>query len=216
MSFYPYALFDMDGTLLDSMQYWSQIAVEALSSVGVNPTPELMQAIQTMSVAKAIVYVKNMHLGEAVDAMTAADVYALMGAHYLNGDVTVRPGVIDLLDRMKREGSRMAIATTTPRVLTLPALEKHGLSGYFEFVLTADEYPHAKKTPDMFFGAAARFGCHAEEMVIFEDTLRSVETAKSIGMKTVVTEDPWQSAVKEELFALADEYYTDGFLTKVK
>lgn len=211
-----YAIFDMDGTLVDSMGYWLGLIDEVLTLLPptVSLSEEARAKIQTMGLRRARKYLESLNV---VDDGTFSEekTVELMRKHY-ETDVAVRDGVRELLGMLKASGVRMVIATLTPRSLVELCLERNGLSEYFEALYTADEYPEGKREPRIFLDIMEHFGVSAEEIWLFEDSLYSARTAKALGMRIAVTEDETQRENFPALYALADAYYTDGFTKRKK
>ncbi len=211
-----YAIMDMDGTLVDSMKQWMGVVEEALSLLppDVDIPPEAMEKIPTMGIGSARDYLKSLHI-DADYAFGEEKVMEIMRAHYEN-DVTVRPGVRGLLDGLKMCGTRMVIATLTPRPLVDLCLERFGLAEYFEAYYTPEKYPEGKRETRIFLDIMKHFDAKAEDVWVFEDSLYSVRTAKSLGMHVAVTEEETQKHNKEKLLALADAFFTNGFTERIK
>lgn len=211
-----YAIFDMDGTLLDSMGYWLGLIDEVLSLLPKNAllTDEARKNLQTMGLRRARAYLESLHVvddGSFTEEKTAQ----LMLKHYTE-DIGVRAGVRELLDGLRAQGVRMVIATLTPRPLVELALKRNGLDGYFEALFTANEYPEGKRKPRIFLDILSYFGASAEEVWLFEDSLYSARTAHSLGIRIAVTEDETQRENFPALYELSDAYFTDGFLRRLK
>ena len=212
-----YAIFDMDGTLLDSMQYWRTIVLDLATRYGVEIDPKWREEAVYYSFRRAIAFLKEKTGNPALDRLNHPEMtLPIMDEHYKN-DVAVRTGVRELLDALQARGVRMCIVTATPTESTRAALEHHGLDGYFEFILSPTEVPNGKKTPDAFYEVCRRFGgIDPRQCYLFEDALYSIKVAKPLGFYIVATEDPLARNDKDEILALCDEYYTDGFKIRVK
>lgn len=211
-----YAVFDMDGTLVDSMPYWLGLIDEVLSLLPPSMvlSKEAREKIQTMGLARAREYLIS--LGVVDDgSFTKEQSAALMKAHY-EKDVAMKAGARELLSSLKEKGVRMVVATLTPRPLVEICLEKQGIADFFEELYTANEYPEGKRESRIFLDIMKRFDAAAEDIWLFEDSLYSVMTAKELGFKIAVTEDETQKESFGELYALSDAYFTDGFLKRIK
>lgn len=212
-----YAIFDMDGTLVESMVYWRSVIDEVVDILGVVPEKrlEVRNALQVMTEKQIEKYLnENGLIPEGFD-LNKISALSIMKEHY-EKDVTVRPGAKELLDALHSQGVRMGIATLTPTPLTELCLKKFDLYDYFEFFYTSLQYPKGKSTPLIFWDAAKHFGTAVEEMWLFEDSLYSVETAKSLGMRIAVTEDDTQRNNFEKLYEKADVYFKNGFTERTK
>ncbi len=211
-----YAIFDMDGTLVDSMGYWIGLVKEALNLLpkDIELPPRAAEEIPTMGIRRAREYLASFGI-DASDAFNEERGALLMKAHYEN-DVGMKPGARELLEEFKSRGVRMVIATLTPRPLMEICLEKHGLTDYFEAFYTPEEYPEGKKGTRIFFDIMERFGARAEDIWLFEDSLYSVKTAKTLSLRIAVTEEETQAKNAPVLYELADAYFTHGFTKRLK
>lgn len=208
---FKYAVFDMDGTLLDTMKYWHDIIPFYAEMKGL-PVPAITDEDAIASIhlpySERISYLRERYSDEAIRQIEVDDILKVIGYCY---EKYPRPkkGVIEMLETLKKAGVRMCIASATPTRLVELALKQSGIRDYFEFILSPDDYPKGKFTPDIFLGIAERFGCDVTEEVLFEDTLYSIKTAKSLGIKTVAVSDDYCTSSKEEMMSAADIYLED-------
>lgn len=125
-------LFDMDGTLLDSMEVWIHLANRYLDSMGLDKPENLQEEIKTMTLKEALAHFKTIYrLDDSVEEMLVAT-HRILADAYKN-TVVKKPQVDAVLQRLKSRGHRMAVSTATTDELSRPALSHHKLSGYFDF-----------------------------------------------------------------------------------
>ena len=216
MKAHRYAIFDMDGTLLESMQCWRTIVLDLLAYYGIEIDEAMKKEIVYYNFHRAVAFLKEHAPHPLLDELKPERALHIMDRHYEH-DVTVRQGVRELLDRLRAQGVRMCILTATPTESTRRALLKHGLLDYFEFILSPVEVPGGKRSPEAFYEACRRFGGAAPaECALYEDAFYSMQVAKPLGFYIVATEDALAAKEKDQIFDLCDEYYTDGFLTRLK
>ena len=201
----------MDGTLLDTMDYWRNI-VEYYAKMNNLSNPDLSDedtlTASHLPARKQIKYLKKRYSDEAVKKITADDVYDVLEYCY-KLESKIKPGVNEMLESLKKNGVRICVISATPTYLIETALKKAGISDYFEFLLSTTEYPKGKQDPEIFFGAAKRFGCDVTEIALFEDALYSIKTAYSIGMYIVAVKDKYAAKFSDEIKSLANEYYNE-------
>ena len=207
------AIFDMDGTILESMDYWRNLSVEVAREKGYCIPDALADELQYVSFGKAAKRIMEEYGGKL--ELSEEQICERMQVHY-ESDIGVRPGAKELLAQVKASGARMILASATPRWLCEIALAKHDLLSYFEDIFNEGDFGVAKGNPEFFQHLLEKYDVLPENTTLYEDAHYSVKAAKSLGIRAVVTEDRHQRQKKEELLLLADEYYTEGFCHRVK
>lgn len=204
------AIFDMDGTLLDSMHIWKDIGPRMLRARGIQPAPDLGERLKPMTARQGAAYCKEAyHLPETVD-----EVYALVEAQvqdFYRNEVQAKPGVKRALSLLKMEGVWMYVATATDRHLVEDALRHAGIRDYFRGIVTSAETGAGKDvSPEIYERAMRRLRSNKKDTVIFEDALHAIRTAKSAGFRVAAVYDPSAEEDQPEIRALAD-YYIRSF-----
>ena len=199
-----YCIFDMDGTLVDSMPYWNRLSPDYLISRGItDDIGDLMERIKTKTMPEACALLKKeFDLPEAVEEI-AGHLGSVMREHY-EKDIPAKTGVTEYLRALRDEGSTLCIVTATAPPLVRLCLDRLGLADLFEFILSCEEVGHGKDRPDAFFEAARRLGARPEETAVFEDAFVALRTAKEAGFYTVAVHDRF-SENWEESAGIADE-----------
>lgn len=202
-----FAIFDMDGTLVDSMGYWNRLAEEFLARRGFPPlSPELQEeSIALTMEGTANLFIRTYHMTDTPEQI-CAEVNGLMERHY-RADVPLKPGAAAFLERMKQADFQMCIASSTNPVLIDICLRRLGVRDYFEFLLSCEEVGEGKNRPTVYLEAARRLGGTPENTVIFEDILVAAQTAKQAGFSLGVIYDINSDAEQEQLKALADCHF---------
>lgn len=199
------AIFDLDGTLMDSMFIWDTIGEDYLRSRGVTPRENLRETFKSMSLLQAARYYRREYGLEESEIEIMAGVNAQI-AHYYEGVVRAKPGAAELLRALSRRGARLCVATATDRPLVEAALARNGLSGYFERVFTCTEVGAGKDRPDIYHLARECLGTKPEATYVFEDALYALRTAKAAGYPVVGVYDASEAAHQAEIQALSDVY----------
>ena len=210
-----YALFDMDGTLTDTMRFWLGAADEFLKDEGVTLTPEQNACLQSKGVVEGIAYVRSLKLSPKTDAYGIEDVCRILLRHY-ESEAEGKPAVGDLLRELKARGAKMGVATLTPSPLARACLARVGILSYFDFILGGESYPEGKSKPRIFLDAAEKLGCLPREMYLFEDSLYSIKTARTLDIPVIGVADRSQTAERERIMDLAVAFFDDGFRVRVK
>jgi len=206
------AIFDMDGTLVDSLMVWdvlwSKMGETYLNDKTFRPNAEDDKKVRTLILADAMNLIHNNYsLGKSGEELLQLT-NDFMKDFYAN-TVTLKKGVREFLDYCKAEGVKMCIASATAPDLIAVALEHCGIENYFSKIFSCAEVGKGKEEPDVFLKAWEYFGERLEETWVFEDSLVAIKTAVKIGIPTVGIYDAYnfgQAEVKE----LATEYIADG------
>lgn len=203
-----FAIFDMDGTLVDSMGYWNRLSDEYLTRHGIPPlSPELKEeSIALTMLGTGALFIREFGLSGTPEQI-AGEINALMEEHY-HTDVLLKPGAAAFLDRMRAAGIRMCVASSTAPPLLEICLRRLGVRDYFTFLLSCEEVGVGKNRPDVYLEAARRMGGRPENTIVFEDILVAAATAKKAGFSLGVIYDVNSAAEQEPLKALADCYFT--------
>ncbi|MCQ2437415.1 MAG: HAD family phosphatase [Clostridia bacterium] len=206
---YEAAIFDMDGTLLDSMRYWRYTPLEYMLKHQLPIHPEDLVRMETTSSRRLLVEMASRD-GRPIDDVQAmvTELESYMDRHYMD-DIKVLPNVEPLLQKLKAAGLKLCVATSTPKLSARNALTHFGLIDYFDFVADCYEYGIGKSDEQYFHIIAERLGTTTDKCIVFEDALYAMKTAKKVGCAVVAMEDSTARLQKDEIKALADRYVTD-------
>ncbi len=180
-----YAIFDMDGTLIDSMPVWENLAEEYLTIRGVKAIPnEVIEAIKPMTLEESSRYFINYFNLSGTPESLIKDMSTLMDNHYKN-DIELKPKVKEYLDKLKSQGVVMCVASSTSTALMNSCLDRLKIKSYFEFILSSEEVGVGKNKPDVYFEAIRRLGSSIKDTIVYEDALFAINTAKQAGFYVV-------------------------------
>lgn len=204
-----YCIFDMDGTIADSMGHWKNLEREFLIEKGIkDDVDETLKEIQHMTIPAAMeFFIDRFGFEGTVDSLTE-EFNGLMAEHYRN-DVDIKPGARDYLDKLRAQGVKLCIASATSTPLVQIALNRMGIADYFEFNLSCVDVGSSKDKPDVFLEAARRLGGSPEETAVFEDSLVASRSAKNAGFYVVGIYDKYSAHNWGGFCELADELIED-------
>ncbi len=198
------AIFDFDGTLLDSMFIWDTIGEDYLRTLGKEPHEDLKETFMTLTLEEAAEYYRE-HYKVTLSVTEIVDSINAMVEGIYRTKVTLKPGVMAYLRLLKESGVKMCVATVTDRYLVEDTLERLGILHYFSEIFTCAEVGYGKDKPIIYQKALEHLGTAKEETFVFEDSLFALETAKTDGFPTVGVYDMHESR-QEEMKRLADCY----------
>lgn len=203
------AVLDMDGTLIDSMGIWHEIDKRFFAEHGLVPPEGISNQVNKMTMQEWAEYFTH----EFDIDMTGEEVIQRIGQmcyEYYAEIIPMKPYVAEFLDFLDSQGIRYGIATATYRKSAEAVLKRLGILDRMQFILTAEEVPSSKKTPEMFLKASELLGSRPDETLVVEDSLHCLETAVSAGFPTIAVHDDAVPAHEEEVIQLlADIWGTD-------
>lgn len=199
------AIFDLDGTLLDSMGIWHTVASDYLKSIGVTPHADVDDAVRTLSMEDAARHFIQVYGVSRTVPDIVRDVSNRIAAFYRER-VQLKPGATALLASLKDHGIRLCAATSGDGELARAALSRCGVLKALEPVFTCAEVGRGKDSPAIYEAARAYLGTQVHETAVFEDALYALQTAKQAGFYTVAVEDESALRDRDAIRACADSY----------
>lgn len=184
------AIFDLDGTLLDSVYVWSKVDREFFACRGMDVPEDYARAISGMSYRATAVYTKErFELPESIEEIE--NEWTATALNEYTNHVQLKKGAYNSLVNLKNQGVRLCVATSNRAELIMPCLRRCGVADMFEFILTTDEAGVTGKSDgELFRMCAERFGMEYKDCGVFDDTLSAIMGAKKLGMKAYCTIDP--------------------------
>jgi HAD superfamily hydrolase (TIGR01509 family) len=200
------AIFDLDGTLFDSMPIWDTVAVDYLKSQGIKANDDIYEAIRSMSIQQVCEHfcaVYGLKLGS--EEITRG-INEMVTDFYFHR-APLKDGVREALERLRARGVRMCVATATDRFLVEAALRRTGILGYFGRIFTSTEVGSGKDEPEIFLRALRYLGTDIGKTVVFEDALYAIVTAKSAGFRVAALYDRSADIHQPRIKELADSWH---------
>lgn len=200
------AIFDLDGTLTDSMQLWDTVLTDDLTARGLTWNADLLQEIATMGLLQSARRVRELYrLPESAEAITE-QWQARVFDRYAN-DVQPKPGAVQCVRTLREMGIPCCIATSNFRASTEAALRHIGLANAFSRIFTADEVGGDKSRPDIYLAAADYLGVAPPHCLVAEDMPQAVRTAKQAGFVVCAVYDEISSRDAEQFLQTTADFY---------
>ena len=198
-------LFDLDGTLVDSMTMWKDIDVEYLNQYNISVPATLQKDIEGLTMEQTAHYFKNtFNIPDSIENIMS--VWNRMAYDKYTNEVPMKPFAREFLHRLKECHIPCAIATSNSRILTEAILKSHQIEDYFQALVTGDDVTHGKPAPDVYLKAASSLGIAPEDCLVFEDIPFGIMAGKRAGMTVYAVEDAYSMKDKEEKIRLSDAY----------
>ncbi len=206
------ALFDMDGTLMDSMWMWTDIDIEYLKRIPQaegTDVKKLQQAIEGMAMREIAVWFRStFHMTDSIEKMQAD--WNEMALLRYQTRVPLKPGAREMLQQMKKQGKKLGICTSNSMELAEAAMKANKVEGMFDVVLSSGDVGRGKPNPDIYLEGARRVGARPEDVIVFEDVLNGVLAGKRAGMKVCGVADA-DYADKRQLIIDHADYFVEDF-----
>lgn len=177
-------IFDLDGTLVDSMGVWTNVDIQYLQKRGFEVPADLTKQIQGLTFEDCARYFKK-RFGLAESIYEIMDEWNRMAYDEYVYNVKLKPGVEEYLSYLKKNNIKIGLATSNIPELLYATLKNNDILHYFDSISTVSEVSRNKNFPDIFLLAAKKMELQPVECVVFEDILPAILSAKSVGMKTV-------------------------------
>lgn len=199
------AIFDMDGTLLDSMPFWKNAGARYLERIGIQAEPGLDGVLSVMSMPEGARYIKEKYAPRQSAEEIAAGINQIV-FHAYQEVIPLKEGVREFLKCLSEKEIPMVVATSTDRKLGESAMERLGIRQYFQRVFTCTEIGKGKGEPDIYLEAARFLQSSPENIWVFEDALYAAKTVKKAGFRLVAVFDEEEKQEQGELVSLAEHY----------
>lgn len=201
-------IFDLDGTLVDSMWVWKQIDIEYLKKRNIILPEDLQKNIQSLSFTQTASYFKErFNLNESAEEIKQE--WIDMSKEYYINVIKTKKGVKEFLYYLKKNSYKIGMSTSNHYDLAVSVLKNNNIYEYFDKIVTTCEVPRDKSFPDVFLETAKRLGAEPAQCLVFEDTVSSVAGARSAGMKVVGVYDSYGTCTQEELAQVTDHLIED-------
>ncbi len=198
-----FAIFDLDGTLLDSSEMWRTLGIRYLTALGETPEEGLTDEMNELSLPEGARYLHE-HYGLSYSPEEITRHLTRMIERFYTDEVRLKDDAAKLLAALRAHCVHMSVATAGDERLGMSALSRLGVGDFFAGSVSCSNYG-SKTSPDVFLAAADLIHALPEETVVFEDSLFAVKTAKRAGFATAAVKDISESN-QTELKRFSDFY----------
>lgn len=203
-------LFDLDGTLVDSMWLWKSVDIEYLARFGYEYEEDLNSAIEGMSFSETAIYFKNRYRIPDTLEKIKSD-WNEMAYHKYMHEVPLKNGVFQFINKLKELGIKTGIATSNSAKLAMAVIESLSVKEYFDAVHTSCEVSKGKPAPDIYLYVAKQLNVTPERCLVFEDIIQGIMAGKNAGMRVCAVEDDNSKVQERQKRELADYYISDFY-----
>lgn len=176
-------IFDLDGTILDSCSVWSDVDRLFFNKRGMDIPKGYAKAITALGFEESAIYTKNTYnLEDSVEDILHE--WSSCVEEEYKYKVEIKANAKDLLDELKKNNIPLAVATANTKSCYEPCLKRLGLDKYFDFVFDVTNIKKGKNSPEVFLKCAEKFNLKPEEILVFEDSVVALKTAKNSSFKT--------------------------------
>lgn len=201
-------IFDLDGTVVDSMWMWKQIDIDYLARFGIEMPEDLQSCIEGMSFTETAVYFKERFgINDELDEIKKS--WNDMAWDIYENRVRLKPGVKEFLTELKKRGIKTGIATSNSKELVKVVLDKQDIAKCFDAVHTSCEVKKGKPAPDIYLLVAERLGVSPAECLVFEDIMQGIAAGKNAGMQVCAVDDDFSKEYRAEKAEAADYFIYD-------
>ncbi|MDF2881192.1 MAG: family hydrolase [Clostridiaceae bacterium] len=199
------AIFDMDGTIIDSMWVWSRIDMDYLEKRGTKVPSDLYDNIGHLSFNETAKYFKDrFNLSESIEDIQQE--WNHMAFNEYSNNVKLKPGVKKFLNILKAKKIKISLATSNSLTLIEAVLKNNDVYHLFDSITTTDEVERNKNFPDIYLLAAKKLGLAPNECIVFEDILPAIIGAKASGAKVIGVHDFYSKNQMKDIMEKADSY----------
>lgn len=197
-------IFDLDGTLIDSLEAWEDIGNRYLKSIGIQGRKTLDQEMEHMPFQEACQYIKEeFSLSQSVDEILNS-VKKMIYTSYAN-DIVLKEGVYDFLQQSYEQGKRLCLLTANDQSLAQVVLKHQQVLSYFECIESCDNLGYNKTNPLCYLSLARKMGVSQEKCVVFEDAYHAIKTARNAGFYTVAIVNKENQKNKDDIQKIANQ-----------
>lgn len=199
------AIFDLDGTLIDSMGVWEKIDKEFLKKRNIDMPCDYIEKISSMSFEKVAQYtIDRFNLKEGEEELIKE--WNEMAIYEYSNNISLKQNVREYLKKLKDNNIRIALSTSSPRILYESVLKNNCIYEYFDVLVSLEDVKRDKNYPDIYLLAAEKLNLNPQDCVGFEDILIGINTLKKAEFKTVGVYDKYADSEIDDIKEISDKF----------
>lgn len=199
------AIFDLDGTLIDSMGVWEKIDKEFLKKRNIDMPCDYIEKISSMSFEKVAQYTINrFNLKESEEELIKE--WNRMAIYEYSNNISLKQNVREYLKKLNDNNIKIALSTSSPRILYESVLKNNRIYEYFDVLVSLEDVKRDKNYPDIYLLAAEKLNLNPQDCVGFEDILIGINTLKKAEFKTVGVYDKYADSEIDDIKEISDKF----------
>lgn len=199
-------VFDMDGTLIDSMSHIIRSILQILEEDHIPYGPEIIDTVIPLGYPRTAELFRSMGAKGTVEEIVARFMTILR--HEYANNIPLKPGVADYLRKLKAEGRQLCVLTGSPHILTDVCLQRNGIYDLFDRVWSVDDFGISKAEPAIYHEVEQLLQRSPADLCLYDDNLAAITTAGSVGWYTCAVKDCQSASTLEEMQRTANTYIT--------
>lgn len=203
-------IFDIDGTLVDSMSLWHEIDIEYFDRIGIPMPKNVQKTIEGMSFRETALYFQE-HFQPMRKVEEIENDWIEMAHEKYLSEIKAKPGAGEYIDFLKEKGLKLGVATSNDKKLARAALTPHGFTDKLDSIRTSGEVNKGKPAPDVYLKVAEDLGIDPKHCLVFEDTASGMRAGKAAGMTVIGVRDDVSGRHIDEIMCVCDEYINDFY-----
>lgn len=202
------AIFDLDGTLIDSMGVWETIDIKFLQDRNISMPEDYINEVNTMSFKDVARYtIERFELNDTEESLIKQ--WNEMAIQEYSYNIKLKSNAREYLEKLKSNNIKIGLATASPKELYEPVLKNNRVYKYFDAFVSLEDVKRDKSYPDIYLLTAKRLGINPQDCVAFEDILVAIRTLKKTKFKVIGVYDEYASHDVEKIKGICDKFIYD-------
>jgi len=200
-----HCIFDLDGTLFDSMENWPRAMIQVMDEAGLKYPDDVVNIITPLGYKGCAEYFISLGHPEKDPDVIVEQIYDYLTEDYTY-KIDIKPYVKVMLESLCADGIKVYALTASPHRMVDPCLKRNGIYHLFEAVWSTDDFGRIKSDPKIYEETLQKIGIKADEVEFYDDNEIALRTAKSIGIRVIGVYDPLTEKYRNSIESFADGY----------